>query len=85
MSAPLTESAVHRVLTEDVLTLKEARTELFRATGRRPDKSTMARWIHKGVGGVRLDAARIGNQLITSRQAITRFIKARTAQSIGTG
>lgn len=84
MSKPLTESAVYRVLTEDVLTLKEARTELFRATGRRPDKSTMARWIHKGVDGVRLDAARIGNQLITSRQALTRFIEARTAQSVGT-
>lgn len=84
MSTPLTESAVHRVLTEDVLTLKEARTELFRATGRRPDKATLTRWIHRGVGGVRLDAVRMGYQLLTSRQALTRFIEARTAQSIGT-
>ncbi len=83
MSALKTESVVSRVLTEDVLTLAEARTELFRATGRRPDKATMTRWIHRGAGGVKLDAIRIGCQLLTSKQALTRFIEARTANSIG--
>lgn len=83
MSKSLTESAIHRVLTEDVLTLTAARSELAKVTGRRPDKATLCRWIHRGVGGVRLDAVRMGCQLLTSRQALTRFIEARTSQSIG--
>lgn len=76
-------AVVQRVLTEDVLTLTEARNELLRIIGRRPDKATMARWIHRGVGGVRLEAVRIGSQLLTSRQALTRFINDRTKRSIG--
>jgi hypothetical protein len=43
----------------------------------------MARWIHRGVGGVRLDAVRIGTQLVTSSQALNRFITARTSKSVG--
>lgn len=77
------EAAVTRVLTEDVLTLSEARSELRQITGKRPDKATLTRWIHRGVGGVRLDAVRMGCQLLTSRQALNRFITARTSQSIG--
>ena len=76
------ESAVSRVLTEDVITLADAREELFGITGKRPDRATLSRWVHRGVGGVRLDAVRIGVQLITSRQALTRFIEQRTKQSI---
>ncbi len=79
----IAKSVASRILTEDVLTLAEARTALFQSTKRRPDKATMTRWIHKGVGGVRLEAVRMGCQLLTSRQALTRFIEARTAKSIG--
>ena len=77
------ENVVARVLTEDVLTLAQARVELRQITGRRPDKATLTRWIHRGVGGTRLDAVRIGSQLITSRQALNRFVVARTQTSIG--
>lgn len=72
---------VRRVLAEDVLTLAEARAEIARSTGRRcrPDKATMHRWIHRGVDGIRLEAVRLGRQWFTSRQAITRFVEARTA------
>lgn len=78
------EAVVGRVLTEDVLTLAEARAELAQITGRRPDKATVARWIHRGAGGIRLDAVRVGSQLLTSRQSLHRFIAARTAQTVGT-
>lgn len=73
--------AVRRVLSEDVLTLAEARAEIARVTGRRirPDKATVFRWIKRGVGGAKLDAVRIGMQWLTSKQAITRFVAARTA------
>lgn len=78
---PDTLSTTQRILTEDVLSIAEARSELLRITGRRPDKSTMARWIHRGVGSpkVKLEAIRLGHaQLFTSRQALTRFIEARS-------
>lgn len=83
MHKPITETAVNRVLTEDVLTLSQARSELFQITGRRPDKATLTRWIHRGVGGTKLDAIRLGSQLFTSKQALNRFIESRTAKTVG--
>ena len=74
---------VNRILTEDVLTLSQARKELASITGKRPDKATITRWIHRGCGGVKLDAIRLGVQLFTSRQALTRFIEARTQKTVG--
>lgn len=76
-------TATNRILTEDILTIHDARKEIASITGQRPDISTMTRWIHRGVGGTKLDAVRIGRQLITSKQAITRFIETRTSTSIG--
>lgn len=72
------QAAVARILTEDPITLQQARTELFRATGRRPDKTTIYRWCLKGVAGVKLEHIRLGDRILTSRQAITRFIMARS-------
>jgi Protein of unknown function (DUF1580) len=71
---------VARVLSEDVLSLSQARAELSKLTGQRPDKATMTRWIHRGVGGVKLEAVRLGGRnIFTSAQALNRFIVARTA------
>ncbi len=78
-----TATATSRILTEDILTLNAARKEIEAITGQRPDLSTMTRWVHRGVGNVKLEAIRVGRQLITSKQAITRFIEQRTATSIG--
>jgi len=72
------KASVRQILTEDVLTITEARSELASVTGRRPDRATLWRWIHKGVGGQKLSAIRLGNQWLTSRQSITRFIEARS-------
>lgn len=71
------------ILTEEIMTLKDARGEIAAITGKRPDLATLSRWIHRGVGGTRLEAVRVGRQLLTSKQALTRFIEARTATSIG--
>lgn len=83
--APATaKQAVSRILTEDILSLSEARKELQQLTRKRPDKATLTRWIHRGIGGTKLEAVRLGGtQLFTSRQALTRFIEARTAKSVG--
>ncbi len=83
MHSPSIKSVVSQLLTEDVITLSQARAEFAAVTGRRPDKATISRWIHRGVGGVKLDAVRIGVQLLTSRQALTRFIEHRTAKTVG--
>ncbi|MDM4014695.1 DUF1580 domain-containing protein [Roseiconus lacunae] len=80
MSEPAMTESVRRVLTEDCLTLSEARSEIKQATGRRPDKTTVYRWVNRGVGGTKLEAVRLGGVIITSRQAITRFIDARSAK-----
>ena len=69
---------VSRVLSEDVLTLKQAAIELSSVSGKRPDKSTLFRWISRGCGGVRLDGVRVGRDWITSKQALNRFIVARS-------
>lgn len=74
------KNSVQRVLSEDVLTLREACNELALITRRRPDKTTLYRWCFKGVGGVKLDFARVGVQILTSRQALTRFIEARSSR-----
>tara|TARA_R110002049_G_scaffold72490_7_gene187575 strand:- start:159607 stop:159864 length:258 start_codon:yes stop_codon:yes gene_type:complete len=72
-----------RILTEDVLTLQDARKELAEITGRRPDKTTLYRWCLRGVGGVKLEHIRLGNRILVSRQSLTRFIEARSAQRQG--
>lgn len=72
------EVSVGRILTENVLTLTQARTAIEEITGLRPDKATITRWIHRGIGGTRLEAVRIGRNLLTSTEALTRFFVART-------
>ena len=74
-----TTKIVSKILAEDVITLSQARTQIANITGIRHDKSTLTRWIHRGVGGVKLEAVRLGGRdIFTSTQAITRFIEART-------
>lgn len=73
---------VSRVLTEDILSLSQAQKELQSLIGTRTDKSTLIRWIRKGVRGAKLDAVRLGGRsLFTSSQALTRFITA-TSQNL---
>ena len=71
------ETRVSRVLSENVLTMAQAQRELSMVMKKRLDKSTLIRWIHRGVGGTRLDGVRIGNQIVTSTEAIHRFIMER--------
>jgi ribosome maturation protein Sdo1 len=74
------EKIVNRVLSEDVLSIAQAQRELKKIINQRIDRSTIIRWIHRGCGGVKLDAVKVGNQLATSTQALNRFIVARTAK-----
>ena len=73
---PEVSVTIQRILSENVLTLEQARGELEICLGTRPDKSTVYRWCLKGVGGNKLESTRIGGRIITSKQALTRFIAA---------
>jgi len=59
---------------EHLLTLSQAARSLPRLRGEKPVHSgTVARWIQRGVRGVRLEAVKIGRTLVTSREALQRF------------
>jgi hypothetical protein len=72
------------ITSEDTLTLTDACRILPRGrNGSRPQLSTLLRWILDGCRApdrrrVRLEAVRLGNKWITSRQALQRFAAALT-------
>lgn len=62
---------------ESILNLTEAAKALPPIGGKRPHINTLHRWTTRGVrGGIRLETARIGRRLVTSREALQRFVKA---------
>ncbi|MCD0458659.1 DUF1580 domain-containing protein [Roseiconus lacunae] len=69
------------VLTEDSLTIASASVESKEWFGKSVDRSTIYRWIFSGVRGVKLEHARIGNRIVTSRQALHRFFTHLTEKS----
>lgn len=69
-------SPTQKVLSEDVLTTKQACEELRPIFGKPIDRTTLYRWALRGVKGRRLEYTKIGGRIVTSRQAITRFIEA---------
>ncbi|AWM39364.1 DUF1580 domain-containing protein [Gemmata obscuriglobus] len=40
------------------------------------DALTLRRWVSKGIRGIKLEAVKVGKSLVTSREAVTRFIAA---------
>lgn len=62
---------------EHLLSLSEAARSIPAIDGRRPHPSTLFRWMVSGIrGGVRLEHARIGRRMVTSKEALQRFIDA---------
>jgi hypothetical protein len=67
---------------ETLITFGEAPDWLPRIGGKRVSPSTIWRWGCRGIKGVRLDCLRIGNQYVTSVEALERFTQAlRVAKS----
>ena len=58
---------------EDLVTFSQAAARLPAFNGRRIHASTFWRWVTKGVGGVQLEARRLGGRYVTSLEAIERF------------
>ena len=69
------EQKVNTILSESVLSLAQATDEIGLLTGYRPSRPTLCRWIQQG----KLDSVRLGRQLFTSREAVHRYVVARTA------
>ncbi len=63
---------------ETLLSLTDATKALPLLNGKHVHVSTIWRWIHKGSAGVCLEYVRLGCRLMTSREAIGRFMAART-------
>ncbi|MCA9057569.1 MAG: DUF1580 domain-containing protein [Planctomycetaceae bacterium] len=66
------------VETEKLITLGEACREF---PPRGVSNATIARWIQKGVKGIRLETILLGSRRYTSREAILRFIGALNSES----
>ena len=66
-------------LSDELLTLPQA-AALFprRRAGSKVSTSTLWRWYARGSRGVRLEVARVGGQVYTTRDAIRDFITARS-------
>lgn len=63
------------LLTENLLTVPQVTEEIEAATGRRPNRATVHRWMTRGVGGYKLESVRIGRSIFSSRESLTRFIE----------
>lgn len=67
-----------QLLAEEMLTIPQAVEELRQLTGQPINRSTIYRWVMRGVGGTKLSAVRVGKTVLTSRRAITAFIAQRS-------
>jgi len=64
---------------EELLSLAEATKVMPRVNGKRPAISTLWRWCRKGLRGVHLDYVRVGRNIATTREALSRFFNALAA------
>lgn len=64
------------LLTEDLISIREAAAEWPAASGKRKAVQPIYRYAHRGVRGVKLEVMKVGHCYVTSRQAITRFLTA---------
>jgi hypothetical protein len=65
---------------EDPITLADVPDLLPAIGGKKVSVYTVGRWASIGVRGVRLEVHRIGGRVLTSRQAVERFLAAINAE-----
>lgn len=65
-----------RILDETVIGMTEAARALPCVDGTRLHPTCVWRWARRGVRGVKLETARIGGRVVTSREALGRFLAA---------
>ena len=67
-------------ITEQLLAISEVPKNVPPRGGKRLHVSRVYRWIRPGTRGVRLETARIGGLLVTSKEALGRFMAAVTVR-----
>lgn len=71
---------------ETIVTFSQLARRLPRRRKSRPTHvSTVHRWRQRGVGGIRLEAVRLGGMWVTSLEAYARFCEALTRQATTNG
>ncbi len=68
--------------TETLVTLSRAADHYPPVNGQHPHPSTVFRHAIQGVDGIRLDTIRVGGRLVTSVEAVGRFIRAVSAAAL---
>lgn len=56
------------------ITLVQAAQTLPKINGKKPCAVTVWRWARKGVRGVKLETEQIGGRLVTTAEAVERFL-----------
>jgi hypothetical protein len=59
--------------TEEIICLAEASNRLLEITKRKVHPSTIWRWCHQGLGGVKLEFINVGVKTFTSIEGLQRF------------
>ena len=72
VSTSIEQPSNAHILTESICSLKEA----ARLIPTRPCFATVWRWTQRGVKGQRLETYKIGSRVVTSTQAVHRFLEA---------
>ena len=70
------QSPPQGVFGEELIDLARAAALFADGSGRKPHVATLRRWAKLGSRGHRLETAYLGHRLLTSRQAIARFLAA---------
>lgn len=67
------------IRTEQLLPVRDVPAYLeSRGLGKRVAQKSVQRWIHRGSDGAKLEAIRIGGMLVTSREALQRWVEAQS-------
>jgi|GEM_PF-5623476 len=64
------------LIAEGLIDLNEAAGDCKDARGRKPHIATLRRWAKYGCRGHKLETAFLGNRLMTTHQAVARFLAA---------
>jgi len=68
-----------RIFQEGAISLSAAARAFPVIDGKTPTPCTILRWCRSGIDGIRLEHAVFGGRLVTSRQAVERFLEAITS------
>lgn len=76
MASKTSALSANNLFAEDLIEVARAAADLADSSGRKPCLASLRRWAQRGCRGHRLETVFLGNRMMTSRQAVSRFISA---------